>query len=114
MCVSDCNDVIMVRKSDAVLDGLKTCMLFSTSDAQICVYALLMSSCTMWSELKVRGCGKVGVHYLNHCSLCSVWLLYCFLLLDNELLCTYCVVSSFTTFGCVYQDRCVKMIKLKM
>lgn len=32
VCVSDCNDVIMFRKSDVVLDCLRTCVLFSTSD----------------------------------------------------------------------------------
>lgn len=68
------------------------CVLFSTREAQMCV---CVCSChhvphVIWER---GGFGKVGVHYLNHCSLCSVWLLCCFLLFDNELLCTYCVVS---------------------
>lgn len=57
--------------------------------------------------MRVEGSRKGGfVHYLNHC---NVWLLYCFLLFDNELLCTYGVVSFFIAServgaGCLHQD----------
>lgn len=76
-------------------------IVFYKLGSDVCVFVCVSAHVIMWSESDVRGLGKVGVHYLNHCSLFSVWLLYCFLLFDNELLCTYCVVSSFTAFGWV-------------
>lgn len=72
-----------------------------------CVYALLMSSCDLrgWSE----GLWEDGWTLFK--PLFSAWLLYCFLLFDNELLCTYGVVSSLETCrGRGYMKRNVFLI----